>query len=101
MTKAKEPSKATIRAWYDAVSKWAHPDPFDDNRNTDSNVDAARIIQRHVDREVRRAVRRHNKVAMCSDRFVKSLFCGSYINTLSAQKNLVAAVNAMKDGKKT
>lgn len=111
MTKPKEPSKATMKAWYDAAARWLHNRT---PRNEGANTSAARIIQRHVDREVRKAVKRQAEVVKCAEKFydaVNTLNANwpdsdcdrmtRYVNAANrAQAKLIAAVDAMKKGKK-
>jgi len=54
MTKRIEPSNATLNAWFNALAAWTLKKYTKDN---DSNITAARIIQYHVDREVRKALK--------------------------------------------
>ena len=102
MTKPKEPSKALIQVWYNAITEWEN-----DENVVDARRKACAVIQRHVDREVRKAVKRQAEVVRCAKAFVDALkrnyrnsTCDTRINMTTTRVELIAAVKAMKEGKK-
>ena len=94
MTKEKEPSKATMKAWWDALNTW-----HDTRGYVESDDKSARIIQRHVDREVRKALKVDSEIVHAAEKYVQACEAMMYERILGAREEIIAAVNAKKGRK--
>ena len=91
MTKPKEPSTAILTVWNDAIVSY---------KKTSDDVESARIIQRHVDREVRKVLKENAEIVRCAEIYVESeINQRDWSEMSNSLFSLISAVRAKQKGK--